>query len=86
VAKSEPDGHTLVVVSSTFTINAVLQSKQSFDAQASFAPVALVERSPLMLATAPTVPVKTPAEFLAYARGPHGVVGRHQLANWPTSY
>jgi tripartite-type tricarboxylate transporter receptor subunit TctC len=31
VAKAEPDGYTLIVISSTFTINAVLQSKQSFD-------------------------------------------------------
>jgi tripartite-type tricarboxylate transporter receptor subunit TctC len=81
VAKSEPDGHTLVVVSSTFTINAVLQSKQSFDAQASFAPVALVGRSPLMLATAPTVPVKTPAEFLAYTHANPGKLNYGSAGN-----
>jgi hypothetical protein len=39
VAKAEPDGYALIVISSTFTINAVLQTKQSFDAQTSFAPV-----------------------------------------------
>jgi tripartite-type tricarboxylate transporter receptor subunit TctC len=81
VAKSEPDGHTLVVISSTFTINAVLQSKQSFDAQTSFAPVALVGRSPLMLATAPGVPVKTPAEFLAYARANPGKLNYGSAGN-----
>jgi tripartite-type tricarboxylate transporter receptor subunit TctC len=81
VAKSERDGYTLVVISSTFTINAVLQSKQSFDAQASFAPVALVGRSPLMLATAPSVPVKTPAEFLAYARANPGKLNYGSAGN-----
>jgi tripartite-type tricarboxylate transporter receptor subunit TctC len=81
VAKSEPDGHTLVVISSTFTINAVLQSKQSFDAQASFAPVALVGRSPLMLATAPSMPVKSPAEFLAYARANPGKLNYGSAGN-----
>jgi tripartite-type tricarboxylate transporter receptor subunit TctC len=81
VAKSEPDGHTLVVISSTFTINAVLQTKQSFDAQASFAPVASVGRSPLMLATAPTIPVKTPAEFLAFARANPGKLNYGSAGN-----
>jgi tripartite-type tricarboxylate transporter receptor subunit TctC len=72
VAKSDPDGHTLVLISSTLTINAVLQPRSSFDAQASFAPVALIARSPLVLATSPKLGVKTPAEFLALAKANPG--------------
>ncbi len=81
VAKAEPDGYTLIVISSTFTINAVLQAKQSFDAQASFAPVALLGRSPLVLATAPTIPVKSPADFLAYARANKGKLNYGSAGN-----
>ena len=71
VAKAEPDGHTLVVVSITLTINAVLQAKQPFDPVASFAPVALLGRSPLVLAVGPGLSVRTPFELkgLAKARG-----------------
>jgi tripartite-type tricarboxylate transporter receptor subunit TctC len=81
VAKAEPDGYTLIVISSTFTIDAVLQAKQSFDAQASFAPVALLGRSPLVLATAPTIPVKSPADFLAYARANKGKLNYGSAGN-----
>jgi tripartite-type tricarboxylate transporter receptor subunit TctC len=81
VAKSEPDGYTLVVISSTLTINAVLQSKQSFDAQTSFAPVALVGRSPLLLATAPSIPVRTAAEFLGFARANPGKLNYGSAGN-----
>ena len=68
VAKAEPDGHTLVVISITFTINAVLQAKQQFDPATSFAAVALLGRSPLVLAIAPGLKAKTAAELQALAK------------------
>lgn len=68
VAKSDADGHTLLVISITFTINAVLQAKQSFDPVTSFQPVALLGRSPLVLAVAPGVKARTPAEMVALAK------------------
>ena len=68
VAKAEPDGHTLVVISITFTINAVLQAKQPFDPITSFAPVALLGRSPLVLAVAPGLAVTNAAEFKSRAK------------------
>jgi len=74
VAKSEPDGHTLVVISVTFTINAVLQGKQPFDPVTSFAPVALIGRSPMVLAVANKHGVRTPAEFLALAKARPGAL------------
>lgn len=74
VAKSDPDGHTLAVISVTFTINAVLQGKQPFDPITSFAPVALIARSPMVLAVANKHGVKTPAEFLALAKAKPGAL------------
>jgi tripartite-type tricarboxylate transporter receptor subunit TctC len=69
VAKADPDGHTLAVISITFTINAVLQTKQPFDPVGSFAPVALLGRSPMVLAVAPKhQTVSTPAALVALAR------------------
>jgi tripartite-type tricarboxylate transporter receptor subunit TctC len=81
VAKSDADGYTLVVISSTFTINAVLQPKQPFDALTSFEPVALIGRSPLVLATSPKLPVKTPQEFLAMARANPGKLNYGSAGN-----
>lgn len=68
VAKADPDGYTLVVISITFTINAVLQAKQQFDPATGFAPVALLGRSPLVLAIAPGLKAKTAAELQALAK------------------
>src|SRR6478735_8184837 len=42
VAKADPDGHTLLIVSSTYTINAAVQPSPLFDANSSFTAVALL--------------------------------------------
>jgi tripartite-type tricarboxylate transporter receptor subunit TctC len=47
----------------------------------SFEPVALVGRSPMVLATSPAVPVKTPAEFLALARANPGKLNYGSAGN-----
>lgn len=72
VAKAEPTGHTLVVISMTFTINAVVQAKQAFDPIKSFAPVALIGRSPMVLALSKKHAAKSPQEFLALANANPG--------------
>jgi tripartite-type tricarboxylate transporter receptor subunit TctC len=72
VAKAAPDGHTIAMVSSSFTTNAAIQSKLPFDPGTGFSAVALVGKGPLVLATATGVGVKTPAEFLALARAKPG--------------
>lgn len=71
-AKAAPDGHTLVVVPSTFTVNAALLPKPPFDAERDFAPVALIGTNPLLLVVNPKVPARTIAEFLALARAAPG--------------
>ena len=72
VAKSDPDGYTLLIVSTTFTINAAVLPKAAFDPVASFAPVALVGRSPMVVATSNGLGFKTPADLVAYARAHPG--------------
>jgi tripartite-type tricarboxylate transporter receptor subunit TctC len=71
-AKAAPDGHTLVIVSSSFTTNAAVQTGLAFDPVKSFTPVALVGKGPMILAIAPALPAKTAAEFFALARSKPG--------------
>ena len=72
VAKAAADGHTMLVISTGFSINAVLQVRQPFDAATGFAPVALLGRSPMVLAVSPRHPIKTPAELVTLARAQPG--------------
>ena len=68
VAHAPADGYTLLLVSSTFTINAAIKKNMPFDAVKDFTPVAFVARSPLLIAASNTVPVKSAKELLALAR------------------
>jgi tripartite-type tricarboxylate transporter receptor subunit TctC len=72
VAKAAPDGHTLVMISSTFTTKSAIATNLPFDPVKGFAPVAMVGRGPMILAVAPGVPAKTPGEFFAFARSKAG--------------
>ena len=71
-AKAAPDGYTIVIVSSSFTTNAAVQSNQPFDPVIGFTPVALVGKGPLILAVSLQVPAKTPQEFFALAKARGG--------------
>ena len=68
VARAVPDGYTLVVASPSHTVNISLYSKLSWHPLTSFAPVALVGVIPNVILVHPSVPAKTLAEFVAYAR------------------
>jgi tripartite-type tricarboxylate transporter receptor subunit TctC len=72
VAKAPADGHTIAVVSSSFTTNAAIQANLSFDAVKSFSAVAMLGKGPLVLALSPAVPARTPQEFFALARANPG--------------
>jgi tripartite-type tricarboxylate transporter receptor subunit TctC len=69
VARSDPDGYTLLLgAGGTMTINPGLFDKLSYDPLKDFVPVGLVARSPLVLVVPPSLPVKTVAELIAYAK------------------
>jgi tripartite-type tricarboxylate transporter receptor subunit TctC len=74
VATAPPDGHTLLLVSTTFTINAAVKAKLPFDTVASFVPVAFVGRSPLLLAASSSLPADTVADLIALARQSPGKI------------
>jgi tripartite-type tricarboxylate transporter receptor subunit TctC len=68
VAKSAPDGYTLLFAFSTLSSSAQLISKLPYDPVRDFAPVALATTSPLLAVTPTTVPAKDLREFIAYAK------------------
>jgi tripartite-type tricarboxylate transporter receptor subunit TctC len=72
VAKAPADGHTLLMISSSFTTSAAIQPSVPYDALKSFAPVALIGKGPLILAVTPALAAKTPEEFFALARAMPG--------------
>jgi tripartite-type tricarboxylate transporter receptor subunit TctC len=68
VARSAPDGYTLVMVSTTHTVSPAIYRKINYDPVKSFAPVAKLVDSAYVLMVHPKVPANTIAEFIAYAR------------------
>ena len=73
VAKSPPDGYTLVMGSiGTHAVNVSLFSKLPYDPVKDFAPVALTIEADGLLVLHPSVPVKTVKELLALARARPG--------------
>ncbi len=72
VAKSKPDGHTVLLVTSTFSINPSLQSKMPYDPVKDFAPVTLVARTPYVMVVHPSLPARNVKELVALARARPG--------------
>ncbi|HEY9279795.1 MAG TPA: tripartite tricarboxylate transporter substrate binding protein [Eoetvoesiella sp.] len=68
VARSKPDGYTLVAVSSSFTTNAAIQKNLPFDAEKDFKGVALMAKGPFIVAVKESLPVKSMAELIALAK------------------
>jgi tripartite-type tricarboxylate transporter receptor subunit TctC len=68
VAKSAPDGHTLVIVSSTHVISPWIYKNVPYDPIKGFTPITKLVDSPYVLLTNPKVPVKNVQEFIALAK------------------
>lgn len=69
VAKSPPDGHTLLVgFNGPIAINPTLFPKMPYDAQKDLSPITLAVMSPQFLAVHPSVPAKDVKEFVALAK------------------
>lgn len=68
VAKSTPDGHTLLIVSSTHVISPWIYKNVPYDPIKAFTPVTKLVDSPYVLLTNPKVPAKNVQEFIALAK------------------
>jgi tripartite-type tricarboxylate transporter receptor subunit TctC len=68
VAKAAPDGYTLMLTASIHIITPFLNSKIPYDAVNDFAPVSLLAAGPLIVSTAPNMPVNNLKELFELAR------------------
>jgi tripartite-type tricarboxylate transporter receptor subunit TctC len=68
LAKSAPDGHTLLLTTPNHTINAALQPTLPYDTEKDVAPVSIVAEVPEVLVSNPAAPFKTFPEFIDYAK------------------
>jgi tripartite-type tricarboxylate transporter receptor subunit TctC len=72
VAHSPADGYTLLLAGSPAAINATLYDNLNFNFMRDIAPVAGIERMPLIMAVNPALPAKTVPEFITYAKANPG--------------
>jgi len=74
VVNAAPDGYTLLFAVVTATINPSLYKSLPFDFQRDIAPVAGLAELPLVMEVTPSLPTKTVAEFIAYAKANPGKI------------
>lgn len=73
VAKSRPDGHTLLITTTAHVVNPAITKQLPYDTEKDFVPVALLARTPNVLVVHPSVPAKNLQELIAFAKKSGGV-------------
>jgi tripartite-type tricarboxylate transporter receptor subunit TctC len=79
VVRATPDGYSLLLVTQTNTINAILYKNLSFNFVRDIVPVASIGDIPFVMAANPSVPAKTLSEFIAYAKANPGKINMASL-------
>ena len=74
VAKSLPDGYSIVNVQASFTANAALRQKMSYDPMGDFAYIGMMARGPLLAVVHPSLPVKNIRELITLAKAKPGQI------------
>jgi tripartite-type tricarboxylate transporter receptor subunit TctC len=74
VAKSNPDGYTLLTISNTLTANETLFPNRPYVLMRDFVPVAALNYSELVMVVHPSVPAKNVREFIALAKAKPGAL------------
>ena len=90
VAKSTPDGYTLLAVAPIFTIAPALHPNLPYDPVKDFVPISLVTKGPFLLIVGSAVPAKSVTELIALAKAKPGTLnagissggGSHLAAAW----
>ncbi len=78
VARSAADGYTILVASSSYTVNPSLYASNPYDPYKDFAPITLAAASPNILSVHPSVPAKTVRELIALLQANPG---KYSIAN-----
>ena len=81
VAKANPDGYTILHDATAYSVNGALYSNLPFDYNKDFDAVALVSLVPNILVVTPSVPVKTMADVIAYAKAAPGGIDMASSGN-----
>jgi tripartite-type tricarboxylate transporter receptor subunit TctC len=81
VLRAAPDGHTLLLVGAFNAINASLYGRLSFNFMQDIAPVATINRNPLVVLVHPSNPAKSVADLIAYARTHPGKLNMASAGN-----
>src|SRR5690349_13591126 len=88
VARSAPDGYTILNVQASFATNVAIRAKMPYDVSKDFAYIGMMAKSPMIVVVHPSMPVKTVKELIALARkrpgelnyGSSGTGGSNHLA------
>lgn len=73
VARSKPDGYTLMVTTTAHVVNPSITKQLPYDTERDFAPVALLASTPNVLVVNPAVPAHNLQELVAYAKRSGGI-------------
>ena len=68
VAKAAPDGYTIISLSPSHTISALVYPNLPFDINKDFSPISLTSKRPSLIMVHPSVPARTLAEYIAYVK------------------
>ena len=72
VARSEPDGYTILNIQTSFATNAAIRAKLPYDVAKDFAYIGMMARSPMLLVVHPSMPIKSVRELVTLARSRPG--------------
>ena len=81
VAKSTPDGYTILFTTPAHTINAALRVSMPYDTQKDFAPISVIGQVPMLLVAHPTLPVGDFPAFVEFARRNPGKINVSHAGN-----
>jgi tripartite-type tricarboxylate transporter receptor subunit TctC len=81
IAKSSPDGYSLMIAGMSLVTNAYLQDKLPYDPLKDFAPITLAVRVPNLLAVNNSLPVKSVRELIALAKAKPGTLAYASAGN-----
>jgi tripartite-type tricarboxylate transporter receptor subunit TctC len=86
VVNAPPDGYTLLLISPSATTNPALYDNLNFNFIRDIAPIAGFARAPYVMVLNPSLPAKSVAEFIAYAKANPGKINMASAGNGSFSH